>query len=70
MWGVSRLADAGMSLAFLHWSVNAGMLSRGVLSPALTVLTVAVCTLWGWRAMRRAGVRLRLRPAPAAPAAA
>jgi hypothetical protein len=70
MWGVSRLVDAGMSLAFLHWSVDAGMLSRGVLSPALTVLTVAVCTLWGWRAMRRAGVRLRLRPAPAASAAA
>lgn len=68
MWGVSRLVDAAMSLAFLHWSLDAGMLSRGVLSPVLTVLTVAVCTLWGWRAMRRAGVRLRLLPGRAVPA--
>jgi hypothetical protein len=63
LWGLGRLIDAGMSVAFLHWSVNAGLLSRGVLSPVLTVLTVAACTLWGWRAMRRQGIRFRLRPA-------
>jgi hypothetical protein len=68
LWGLGRLVDAGMSLAFLHWSVDAGLLSRGVLSPVLTVLSVAACTLFGWRAMRRAGVRVKLRPAHAKPA--
>jgi hypothetical protein len=68
LWGLGRLIDAGMSMAFLHWSVDAGLLSRGVLSPVLTVLTVAACTLWGWRALRRAGVSLRLRPAHETPA--
>jgi hypothetical protein len=70
LWGLGRLIDAAMSVAFLHWSVNAGLLSRGVLSPVLTLLSVAACTLWGWRAMRRTGVRIRLRPAPPAEAAA
>jgi hypothetical protein len=63
LWGLGRLVDAGMSVAFLHWSLHAGLLSRGVLSPVLTVLTVAACTLWGWRAMRREGIRFRFRPA-------
>ena len=63
LWGLGRLLDAVMSVSFLHWSVNAGLVSRGVLSPALTVLTVAACTLWGWRAMRREGIRFRFRPA-------
>ena len=66
LWGAGRLLDALMSVAFLHWSVDAGLLSRGILSPLLTVLTVAACTLWGWRAMRRAGVTFRFTPAPAA----
>jgi hypothetical protein len=66
LWGLGRLVDALMSVVFLHWSVNAGLLSRGVFSPVLTVLTVAVCTLWGWRSLRREGITLRLRPAPAA----
>jgi hypothetical protein len=68
LWGLGRLIDAGMSVAFLHWSVDAGMLSRGVLSPVLTVLTVAACVFWGWRAMRRAGVRFRFCPTPPATA--
>jgi hypothetical protein len=67
LWGLGRLLDAGMSVMFLHWSVNAGLMSRGFLSPALTVLTVAACTLWGWRAMRREGIRFQLRPAHAEP---
>ena len=62
LWGLGRLIDAVMSVAFLHWSVDAGLLSRGVFSPVLTVLTVAACTMWGWRAMRRAGIRFRFRP--------
>jgi hypothetical protein len=58
LWGGSRLIDAGMSLGFLSLGVEAGLLSRAVLSPVLTVLTVVVCTLWGRRALRREGVRL------------
>jgi len=68
LWGLGRLVDAVMSVVFLHWSVGAGLLSRGVLSPVLTVLTVAACTCWGWRAMRRAGIRFRLCPTPPATA--
>lgn len=67
VFGVSRLIDAGMSLGLLHFGLDAGLLSRGVLSGALTVLTIAVCAGWGTRALRRIpGVTLRLRPAPAA----
>lgn len=64
LWGASRLADAGMNLGFLHSGVNAGLLSRGVFSPMLTLVMVGVCTAWGWRALRRDGVSLRLVPAP------
>lgn len=64
LWGASRLADAGMNLSVLHFrGVDAGILSRGLLSPVLTLTTVAVCTFWGWRALRRDGVALRLVPA-------
>ncbi|MCW2743777.1 MAG: hypothetical protein JWM48_327 [Mycobacterium sp.] len=67
LWGLSRVLDAAMNLSFLHAGVGAGLLSRGVFSPVLTVLTVMVCVVWGWRALRRDGVSLRLVPA-AAPA--
>ncbi len=68
VWGVSRLIDVGMSIGFLRWGVEAGLLSRGLLSATLTVLTVAACTAWGWRSLRRIpGISLRLRStAPAA----
>ncbi|WP_167113556.1 hypothetical protein [Amycolatopsis viridis] len=70
MWGGSRLIDAGMTLGFLHWGVEAGLMSRGLLSGLLTALTVAICTAHGWRKLRRDGVTLRLAgrrsPAPAA----
>ncbi len=68
LWGASRVADAAMNVGFLHWGVNAGLLSRGLLSPLLTAVTVALCTWFGWRAMHRDGVRLTLvrHPAPAA----
>jgi hypothetical protein len=64
LWGASRLADAGMNLSVLHFrGVEAGILSRGLISPLITVATVAACTFWGWRALRRDGVSLRLVPA-------
>lgn len=65
LWGVSRLADAVMSLGFLQQSLNAGLLSRGLFSPVLTVATIALCTWWGVRVLRREGVRLRIGAAAA-----
>lgn len=60
IWGLSRLIDAGMSVGSLHFGLDAGLLSRGVLSTALTVATIVVCALWGWRRMRRVpGVSFR-----------
>jgi hypothetical protein len=59
LWGLSRVADAALNVGFLHRSINAGLLARGVFSPLLTVLTVAICTYWGWRALRSEGIRLR-----------
>jgi hypothetical protein len=62
LWGVGRLLDAGMSLGLLHFGLDAGLLSRGVFSGILTSLTIAACTAWGWRCLRRMpGVTLRLR---------
>jgi hypothetical protein len=66
VWGASRLLDAGMSLGFLHWGVDAGLLSRALFSPVLTVVTIAACAMLGWRALHRDGVRILLRPAAAA----
>jgi hypothetical protein len=62
LWGGSRLLDVGMSLGLLRWGVDAGLLSRGLLSGLLTAVTVAACTAWGWRSLRRIpGVTLCLR---------
>lgn len=69
LWGGSRLIDAAMTVGFLHWSVEAGLFSRGVLSGLLTALTVAVCASHGWRRLRSVpGITLRLgqKPVPAA----
>src|SRR4051794_33296774 len=60
LFGLSRLADAGMTLSFLHFGVSAGMLSRSLLSPLLTLCTIGACTVWGFRSLRREGVRVRL----------
>lgn len=69
IWGVSRLIDVAMNLGFLHRGVDAGLWARGLLSPLLTVLAVAVCTAWGWRSLRRNGIRIKLSaratPSPA-----
>lgn len=66
LWGTSRLVDAGMSLGFLHFGIDAGLLSRGFCSGALTALTILTCALWGARRLRRLpGITLRLHaPAP------
>lgn len=66
LWGLSRLADAVMSLGSLQHGLDAGLLSRGVLSPTLTVLAVAVCAFWGMRSLRRSGISVRLTRSPAA----
>jgi hypothetical protein len=64
LWGVSRVIDAGMSLGLLHLSLDAGLLSRGLFSGLLTVLTIGLCAAWGVRTLRRMpGVTLRLRSA-------
>jgi hypothetical protein len=65
LWGISRLADAGMSFGFLHLGLNAGLLSRGFLSPLLSLLTAGVSIMWGVRALRRDGVRLQIGASPA-----
>ena len=62
LWGIGRLLDAGMSLGALHWGLDAGLLSRGVFSGVLTAISVAACTVWGWRCLRRMpDITLRLR---------
>ncbi|NKQ53748.1 hypothetical protein HFP15_12740 [Amycolatopsis sp. K13G38] len=62
LWGGSRLIDAGMTIGFLHWGVEAGLLSRGLLSGLLTTLTVAICAGHGWRKLSRVpGLTLRMR---------
>jgi hypothetical protein len=68
LWGLSRLLDAGMSIGFLHWGVEAGLLSRGMLSGLLTTLTVLVCASHGWRKLTRMGITLRIGSAQPAPA--
>lgn len=70
MWGGSRLLDAAMTLDFLQWSIDAGLLSRGVFSSLLTALTIAACAGHGWRALRNLpDVTLRFARKPVAQAA-
>ncbi len=65
LWGIGRLMDVGMSLGFLHYGLDAGLLSRGVFSGLLTAIMVVSCAAWGARCIRRLpGVTLRLRPLP------
>ena len=60
VWGGSRLLDAGMSVIFLRWGIDAGLLSRGVFSGMLTALTILACAYWGWRSLQRLpGITLR-----------
>jgi hypothetical protein len=60
IWGVSRVADAGISFGLLHVGLTEGLFARGVVSPILTLVTVGLCTYWGWRSLRSDGIRLRL----------
>ena len=70
LFGLSRLADAALSLSLARSSLETGLLARGFGGPALTLLTVAACAWWGWRCLRRDGVSIRLRPVLAPTAAA
>jgi hypothetical protein len=70
IWGLSRLVDVALNLGFLHRGVDAGLWARGLVSPVLTVLAVAVCTAWGWRSLRRNGIRLALSATGPSPAGA
>jgi hypothetical protein len=67
LWGLSRLADAGMNFGFLHSGLDAGLMSRGFLSPVLTLVTVGICTVWGLRALRRDGISVRFGAAAPSP---
>ena len=67
IWGLSRIIDIALNLGFLHRGVDAGLWARGLLSPLLTVLAVVVCTAWGWRSLRRNGIRLSVSAAGPAP---
>ena len=60
LWGLSRLIDAAMSIGSLQLGLDAGLISRGLLSPSLTVIAVGVCSLWGVRSLRRCGITVRL----------
>jgi hypothetical protein len=60
LWGLSRLIDAAMSIGSLQLGVGAGLLSRGLLSPTLTVIAIGVCALWGIRSLRRCGITVRM----------
>lgn len=53
LWGASRLIDVGMSMGFLQLGARNALLSRGLFSTSLTVLTIAVCIGWGWSRLRR-----------------
>jgi hypothetical protein len=66
LWGLSRIVDAAVNFGFLRIGVNTGLVARGVVSPVLTVLTVALCAYWGKRCLHLDGIRLRRhRVAPA-----
>jgi hypothetical protein len=70
LWGVGRLLDAGISIASLHLGITVALLSRGLLSGALTGLMVMVCAAWGMRSLRRLpDVHFRFAAAPAIKAA-
>jgi hypothetical protein len=64
IWGFSRVVDVAVNLGFLHRGVDAGLWARGLLSPLLTIVAVAVCTAWGWRSLRRNGIRVRISAGP------
>jgi len=62
MWGASRILDAVMSLALLRWGIEAGLLSRGLLSTTLTLASIGLCAWWGWTRIHRIpGVRVRAK---------
>jgi hypothetical protein len=65
VWGLSRVIDAAVTVVMFTSSTQAGLMSRSLFSPALTVLTIGACTALGVRALRRDGVTFRHVPVPA-----
>jgi hypothetical protein len=63
IWGVSRVIDATMSLGFLRSGLDLALLGRGIFSPLLSLVTVGISAVLGWRALARDGIRLRFAPA-------
>jgi hypothetical protein len=58
LWGISRLADAGLSIGTLHLGTDAALLSRGLLSGLLTAASIAACAAWGVTRLRRSGIHI------------
>jgi len=69
VWGLSRVIDAAVTVTMFTSSMNAGLISRSVFSPMLTLLTIGACSTLGVRALRRDGVTFRHVPLPVAGAA-
>jgi hypothetical protein len=66
VWGLSRVIDATVTVFMFMSSTQAGLMSRSLFSPALTVLSIGACTALGVRALRRDGVTFRHVPLPVA----
>jgi hypothetical protein len=72
IWGLSRVIDAVVTVVMMQTSMTAGLLSRSLISPTITVLSIGICAAWGLRALRSDGIHVRrgVLPTPAiAPAA-
>ena len=67
IWGLSRVIDAVVTVLMMKTSISAGLLSRSLISPALTIVTIGICAAWGVRALRHDGVSVRrgVMPTPA-----
>jgi hypothetical protein len=69
IWGLSRVIDATVTVFMFMSSTEAGLVSRSLFSPALTVCSIGACTAIGVRALRRDGVTFRRVPVAGALAA-
>lgn len=67
IWGLSRVIDAAVTVIMMQTSMTAGLLSRSLISPTITILSIGICAAWGLRALRSDGVHVRrgVMPTPA-----
>lgn len=67
IWGLSRVIDATVTILMMQTSLTAGLLSRSLISPTITIVSIGICTAWGLRALRSDGVSVRrgVMPTPA-----